>query len=72
MKSQEQILKELFEFAEGLGMSVFFNSENEDEHTAGFIIGTEDYFYGIIEGTEDLENYDKVMAIQTTTKKDMH
>jgi hypothetical protein len=72
MKNQEQVLKELFEFAESLGMFVFFNSDSEEEHMNGFIIGTEDYFYNIADGLEDLENYNKVMGVETISKPDMH
>jgi hypothetical protein len=38
----------------------------------GFIIGTEDYFYNIADGLEDLENYNKVMGVETISKPDMH
>jgi hypothetical protein len=61
-KTQEQILKEVFEFAESLGMNVFFNSESS--YLPGFIIGTDDYLLDIVEGNEDIENYDKVLGIE--------
>lgn len=72
MKSQEQILKELFEYAQELGMHVFFNSDEEEMQ--GFIIGTEDFFDGLISNTEDLENYDKVIGVELTKKgrEDLH
>lgn len=72
MKTQEQILKALFEYAEEIGMHVFFNSEQEEMQ--GFIIGTEDFFDNLISNTEDLENYDKVIGVELTTKgrEDLH
>jgi hypothetical protein len=72
LKSQEQILKELFEYAQELGMHVFFNSGEEEMQ--GFIIGTEDYFDGVLSSTEDLDNYDKVIGVELTKKgrEDLH
>lgn len=73
MKTQEQILKELYEFAESLGMHVFFNTESQGDTMDGFIIGTEDFFMSLSEGHEDLDEYNKVIGIETIgSKEDLH
>jgi len=73
MKTQEQILKEIYEFAESLGMHVFFNTENKEETLEGFVIGTDDYFNNLAEGHEELDNYNKVIGVETIgSKEDLH
>lgn len=71
--SLEEVLKQLFEYAESIGMKVFFDSEKPDFE--GFIIGTEEFFTKITEGEEDLGNYDMVTGIEHKDKKyreDLH
>ena len=67
-KSFEEILKELYEYAESIGMNVYFNSEAEEFR--GFVIGTEDFFVDVIQGEEDLSNYDTVTGIEYRTNDD--
>ena len=69
MKSQEIALKELFELATELGLSVYFNGDKEEAEFSGCIIGTEDFLIDIINGNEDLENYDRVIGVETDKKK---
>lgn len=70
-KTQEQILKELFEYAEALGMHIYFDSSAEEFR--GFIIGTDDFLMDILDGSEDIGEYDRVTDIEYKSDREgMH
>lgn len=70
-KSHEQILKEFFNLAESIGMSIYFDSENSDQ-LRGFVIGIDEFFADLSDGIENLDNYDKVLKIEDNDRESMH
>lgn len=68
MKTFEETLKDLYEYAQSIGMDVYFDSENPE--FGGFIIGTPDFFDAVVSGEEDFGNYDMVTGVEYKDNND--